>query len=68
MRGFEQDPGRAAGTEVSDTVEPFPTARFVRVGAGNYAIPLSLAETTGAVLANELPSGRWRLIMARRGG
>ena len=65
---------RWSGVRLADIValaDPLPPALFVRVCAGAYVLPLSLAEAETAVLCNEL-SGRplavehgapWRLVM-----
>ncbi len=51
--------------------QPLPGARFVRVAAGNYVLPLPLGEAEGAVLCDELNGqplevehgAPWRLIV-----
>ena len=65
---------RWAGIRMSDVLAlagPLPEARFVRVGAGDYVLPLSLADAKTAVLCDELNDGPlttehgapWRLLM-----
>lgn len=58
--------------DVLQLAQPLPAARFVRVHAGNYVVPLSLAEAELALLAeslNEQPlavehGAPWRLALA----
>jgi DMSO/TMAO reductase YedYZ molybdopterin-dependent catalytic subunit len=58
--------------DVLDLVEPLPNAKYVRIHAGNYVVPLSLAEAEQALLADSLndqpltveQGAPWRLALA----
>jgi DMSO/TMAO reductase YedYZ molybdopterin-dependent catalytic subunit len=56
---------------VLDLAQPLDTARYVRVCAGTYALPVALAEAQGALLCDELDGqpipqrhgAPWRLLL-----
>jgi DMSO/TMAO reductase YedYZ molybdopterin-dependent catalytic subunit len=58
--------------DVLALAKPLPTAHYVRVHAGNYVVPLSLAEAEHALLADTLNDqplavehgAPWRLALA----
>jgi DMSO/TMAO reductase YedYZ molybdopterin-dependent catalytic subunit len=66
---------RWAGVRLLDVLElagPLPAARFVRIGAGSFVLPLSLADAETALLCDELNGqpltvehgAPWRLLIA----